>query len=950
MTLSEDTILENRYRIDRLLAHGGMGAIYKAFDSNLNIAVAIKENFFQTPQSIRQFQQEAHILARLRHPTLPRVIHHFSFEGQQYLVMDYIEGRDLWEIVKKQGEPLEEKQALKYIIEVCDAVSYLHRQNPPIIHRDIKPQNIKITPDDRAVLVDFGIAKMGGSDSRTRTGAQGVTPGFSPPEQYGGTGTTPASDIYSLGATLYAVLTGKKPPDSVSRLVRKVKFEPPGRLNPKLSERVSLAILQAMQPQPEDRPQSVVAWQKELQACLKTAEDDRETLAPGTTLARDEEETIAGTVAPVVVTKFWLVDSAGVGYPLSSEPMVIGRHSEANIVVRVMSASRQHALIRAEGDHCLVMDNGSANGTFLNGQRLGLEWQPMAPGDVLEIGSAHFNLTTTEPGKVAPPKSKPALARVDHDEVRTTFEPVQRSEPASTPLPPAAPAPTPAPQPAPAPPVVARPAPPKRTGMIVLPVAIAVVILLAAAGVAAFFLLKPGASTSATATAVAQNAVTALTQTVEATELEAESTLTAQAAEVEAESTRQAEQAAASATAGAIAAETATAENRPTAMATEPPPTATATEPPPTATATRAVATPTKPLATATPVPVATDTPRPVSVGPTVIPLKSNQSIPEIGIREVTDVDINPKNPREVYVLVKGDGIYKSINGGDGPWARVNLDAKAVTAVVIDPTNPARLFAPTWNAVLRSDDGGNTWKAFGNGLNINRVVDVVAVDSESPNVLYAGIGETLVISTDGGESWTSEGYGNGLAKGRLTSIVIDPLNHNTIFVGGQFGSLYKSVDSGRNFIQLAFNTGEGTFGMAAHPTQKGVFLVGINSFDAGIMKTENGGDFVSSSNGLIFGGADSAYSAIVYAPGNPNIVYTGSGYEDDRFAKGIFKSTDGGVRWTKISNGLSINPATGQPHYVKSIAVHPTNPDIVLAATGGGLYRSVDGGANWSLR
>jgi len=184
----------------------------------------------------------------------------------------------------------------------------------------------------------------------------------------------------------------------------------------------------------------------------------------------------------------------------------------------------------------------------------------------------------------------------------------------------------------------------------------------------------------------------------------------------------------------------------------------------------------------------------------------------------------------------------------------------------------------------------------------------------------------------------------------MTHIVVDPFNHDVVYVGGFFGSIYKSVDSGRNFIPLAYGVGEGVFGMAAHPSQKDVYLVGINSFDAGIIKTENGAEFVSVSNGLIFGGADSAYSAITYAPSNPTLVYTGSGYEDDRNAKGIFKSTDGGKSWTKISKGLSINPATTHPHYVKAIAVHPTNPDIVLAATGGGLYKSTDGGKNWDLK
>jgi photosystem II stability/assembly factor-like uncharacterized protein len=281
----------------------------------------------------------------------------------------------------------------------------------------------------------------------------------------------------------------------------------------------------------------------------------------------------------------------------------------------------------------------------------------------------------------------------------------------------------------------------------------------------------------------------------------------------------------------------------------------------------------------------------------------------------------------------------------------MDLEAAAVTALVIDPTNPARLFAPTWNAVLRSDDGGNRWKAFGNGLSsANRVVDVVTVDPANPSLLYAGIGSALVVSTDGGETWLSDGFGSGLGRGRLTSIVVDPFNNDIVYVGGEFGSIYKSVDSGRNFFQLSYGAGRGTYGLTAHPTQKDVYLAGINSFDAGIIKTENGGDFQSVSNGLIFGGADSAYCAIVYAPSNFSIVYAGSGYEDDRFAKGIFKSTNGGKSWSGISNGLSINPATGHPHYVKSIAVHPARPDIVLAATGGGLYKSTDGGETWSLR
>jgi serine/threonine-protein kinase len=960
MTLPEDTILENRYRIDRLLAHGGMGAIYRGFDTNLSMPVAIKENFFQTPQSIRQFQQEALILARLHHPSLPRVIQHFSYEGQQYLVMDFIEGEDLWEIVKKQKRPLEEAQGLTYITQICEAVVYLHKQNPPIIHRDIKPQNIKITPDNRAVLVDFGIAKIVEVDSRTRTGAQAVTPGFSPPEQYSRVGTTPASDIYSLGATLYAILTGKKPPDSISLLVNLANFEPPNAINEAISNRTSQTIMHAMRPQPEDRPPSVEVWKKELQASLNSLnaskdnkdnkDNKEETLLPGTILAAEKPEKRRSVATPTL----WLVDSNGVGHGLGSNVLVMGRHSNADVFIDDKNVSRQHALIRAERQRCMVMDNGSANGTFINDQRLGLEWHVLNQGDVLRIGSATFNVSPSEPSQTASPAIPPAVN--DEDEVRTRFKPVQRAPaaipsplPESEPVTPSA-KPFQAKQSAAPSSVGVETTPPAKARRNILPIIIAMVVLLGALGAAAFFLLAANTSSSnATATATAQEAlIVAQTETADARALEAEVTGTASA--VAAEATQQAADEAA-APAAARAAESATlATSIPTDTPppTEVPPTAT---PKPTNTPAKAAATATGRPPTTTPTPATANTPAAVAAGPTLIPLESDISIPQIGVREVIDVDINLKNPREVYVLVKADGIYKSTNGGDGPWAKMELDGSAITALVIDPNNPARLFAPTWNAVLRSDDGGNSWKAFGNGLsNSNRAVDTVAIDPVDPNNLYAGIGATLVVSTNGGESWISEGFANGLAQGRITGVAVDPFNHDVVLVGGEFGSIYRSNDSGRNFIQLDFSTGKGMYSLVAHPTQKDVYLAGINSFDAGIVKTENGADFSSSSNGLVFGGADSAYSAITFAPSNPNIIYTGSGYESDQNAKGIFKTTNGGKDWDKFSNGLSTNPATGQPHYVKSIAVHPTNPDILLAATGGGLFKSTDGGRNWVIK
>ncbi len=221
-SLEKRTILENRYRIRRLLSQGGMGAVYLAVDTRFKTPVAIKENFVQTGPGLdreaskRQFEAEATVLNGLHHPNLPRVTDLFIAGERQYLVMDFIEGPDLWAKIESQGQPLAEREALEIIIQVCQALIYLHQQEPPVLHRDIKPQNIKVTPEGRVVLVDFGLAKVGGPDVKTHLGARGWTDGFSPPEQYmGSQRTTPASDIYALGATLYALLTGvEKPPAS----------------------------------------------------------------------------------------------------------------------------------------------------------------------------------------------------------------------------------------------------------------------------------------------------------------------------------------------------------------------------------------------------------------------------------------------------------------------------------------------------------------------------------------------------------------------------------------------------------------------------------------------------------------------------------------------------------------------------------------------------------------
>jgi serine/threonine-protein kinase len=279
MSLSTGQVLNNRYRIVSLLAQGGFGAVYRAWDLNLKAPVALKENLATAPEALRQFSLEAHLLANLRHENLPFVIDHFSLPGQgggptsACLVMEYVEGQDLQSMLDQAGGPLPEAQALTWMKQVAEAVIYLHGQTPPIIHRDIKPANIKITPKGQVMLVDFGIAKQYNPSQQTTVGARAVTLGFSPPEQYGVvniTGMTDArSDVYALGATLYALLTGQTPVESLQRRMGRSMLSP-RQLNTAVSPRAEQLILRAMELQPEMRFQSVREFRDALNACASS--------------------------------------------------------------------------------------------------------------------------------------------------------------------------------------------------------------------------------------------------------------------------------------------------------------------------------------------------------------------------------------------------------------------------------------------------------------------------------------------------------------------------------------------------------------------------------------------------------------------------------------------------------------------------------------------------------
>ncbi len=264
MPLNPGDLLNNRYRIKDILGQGGMGYVYHAFDENLSIDVAVKENLFLSNEYGKQFQREANILASLRHPNLPHVIDYMILPGQgQYLIMDYIDGEDLRQRLERVGKLSEEEMVL-IGAAICEALSYLHSRIPPIIHRDIKPGNIKITPDGDIFLVDFGLAKILLGNQATSTGARAMTPGYSPPEQYGSAPTDARSDVYALGATLYAAITGTIPEDALARAMGKASLTPIKKYRADLSQPLADVIEKALATEPDDRFQTAELFQQAL--------------------------------------------------------------------------------------------------------------------------------------------------------------------------------------------------------------------------------------------------------------------------------------------------------------------------------------------------------------------------------------------------------------------------------------------------------------------------------------------------------------------------------------------------------------------------------------------------------------------------------------------------------------------------------------------------------------
>lgn len=304
-------ILNERYKIEEILGQGGFGRVYRVTDLRLERSVVIKESLTLTEQTAKQFDHEARLLAKLgHHPHLPAIHDYFSSVGQgHYLVMEYIEGPDLVDLLEQNNGPIPIAQALTWIDQVLDALEFLHNRQPPVIHRDIKPDNIKIHPERGAVLVDFGIAKVFDQTQGTLTALRAYSPGYAPWEQCVQGKTDVRTDIYSVGATLYAMLTGQRPVESIDR-IEEEKLIPLHTLNPKISPVLESVVLRAMGSFARQRYQTAVEFRAALRGHPAISSDPTNPEQPSTapspinlseaTLARPAGTVVpGGTVVPV---------------------------------------------------------------------------------------------------------------------------------------------------------------------------------------------------------------------------------------------------------------------------------------------------------------------------------------------------------------------------------------------------------------------------------------------------------------------------------------------------------------------------------------------------------------------------------------------------------------------------------------------------------------------------
>ena len=328
-TLQPGTILAKRYRIEEVIGSGGYACVYRATDMDFGYERAVKEVLDTDPGVRKQFRFEAELLINTQLPNIPHGYAVVEDRGRMFLVMEFVRGKDLEELLNDslvhKGRPLDEASVLRWMIDICGALQELHTLRVPIIHRDIKPANIKITPESRPVLIDFGLAKLQRTGNPTMTAAQGVSPGFAPPEQYMAKGRTDGrTDLYGLGATMYACLTGKDPAEAPARLLAQTgagtggaALVPARRLNPRISEATDKIVTRALELSPMHRQQGARQMRDELRSALATLEGAPDT--GGTSKRRAAGSSEDSAKRPVAARQAQTMEQPSVKQPAAGQ-------------------------------------------------------------------------------------------------------------------------------------------------------------------------------------------------------------------------------------------------------------------------------------------------------------------------------------------------------------------------------------------------------------------------------------------------------------------------------------------------------------------------------------------------------------------------------------------------------------------------------------------------------
>jgi serine/threonine-protein kinase len=366
-----------RFQIIEERGRGGMAVVYKAYDGVLQRTVALKvllPVLASNKEFTQRFHREAITAANLRHPSIVVIYDVGSHENYQYIVMEYLEGLTLQQEVKRKGV-LRLSRVVRIVGQLTDALDYAHREG--LVHRDIKPANIIVGSEDHATLTDFGLVKAARGSRITGEGVAIGTLKYMSPEQAAGKELDFRSDVYSLGVTVYEMLagdtpfTGKTPYQTLHELIYEAP-PPISRANLRIDHRVEGVVLKALAKKPERRHRTA----GEFGRALATSAGIRVQTPGGPQTDYLRREVVLRLLAP-----------DGREYPVHRGEVTVGRDTGNDIVLPDGLVSRYHLRIRCGPEGCSVTDQGSTNGTYVNGVRLRTEtpW-PLGPEDVLKIG------------------------------------------------------------------------------------------------------------------------------------------------------------------------------------------------------------------------------------------------------------------------------------------------------------------------------------------------------------------------------------------------------------------------------------------------------------------------------------------------------------------------------------------------------------------------------------